>query len=237
MKWNSRLVILISLVVMWVKTESTNTDYDITPLAGCVGQSYTYNNLFDKKIYTYWSANKCTFEEQDNVWCVSFKTSRLVEVAGYKITLAHIIAYNSGSNPKSWILKAREKEDQSWEIIDERTDERISAVNNGIYIFNVNKPGNYQYFAFVVTSLQGGPSSNILLGELWLLSSCPNDDIAPEIGCTGGEITNVCGEGQICNSGVCLYPPPTLVSVIFLIIGLFFALTLILVCFILWFID
>ena len=213
--------------------------------------------------------SSCTFEEgQENVWYVSFTTSRPVEVAGYKITLAHLVSYNPTTVPKSWILKAKEKEDQSWEIIDERTDETIAAVNNGNYTFNVNKPGNYQYFAFVVTSLQG-PTSNILLGELWLLSSCPNDDIAsnecicgangnvcnegqmcysgdciflsacpnddiaPKIGCICGANGNICKEGQKCNDVVCLYPPPTQVSVIFLIIGLFFALTLILVCFIL----
>ena len=270
MKWNSRLVILISLIMIYVKTESTNTDYDSTVLAGCSSSSsdFNYTKLVDKNIKTYWGANKCTFEGQDNVWYVSFTTSRLVEVAGYKITLAHIISYNPTTVPKSWILKAKEKEDQSWEIIDERTDETIAAVNNGNYTFYVNKPGNYQYFAFVVTSLQG-PSSNIILGELWLLSSCPNDDIAsnecicgangnvcnegqmcysgdciflsacpnddiaPKIGCICGANGKICKEGQKCYDVVCLYPPPTQVSVIFLIIGLFFALTLILVCFIL----
>ncbi len=233
MKWNSILVILISLVVMCVKTESTNTDFDITPLAGCSGTSSNtnYTKLVDKDLKTYWNASRCIFEGQDNVWYFSFTTSRLVEVAGYKITLFSQAISNSANNPKSWILKAREKEDQSWETIDERTDERIEAVNNGNYTFNVNKTGNYQYFAFVVTSLQDS-SSNILLGELWLLSSCPNDDIASNE-CICGANGNVCNEGQKCNGVVCLYPPPTQVSVIFLIIGLFFALTLILVCFIL----
>ena len=83
------------------------------------------------------------------------------------------------------------------------------------YIFNVNKPGKYQYFAFVVTSLQEQDRNRISLGELWLLSSCPNDDIAPEIGCMCGSNGNICNEGQKCNVVVCLYPPPTPVSVIF----------------------
>ena len=70
-------------------------------------------------------------------------------------------------------------------------------------------------------------------GDCFFLSACPNDDIAPKIGCICGANGNICKEGQKCNDVVCLYPPPTQVSVIFLIIGLFFALTLILVCFIL----
>ena len=92
---------------------------------------------------------------------------------------------------------------------------------------NVKKPGKYQYFAFVVTSLQTGSKNGfITLGELSIIPSCPNDDIAPKMGCMCGENGNVCNEGQKCNVVVCLYPPPSPVSVIFLIIGLFFALTL-----------
>ena len=106
-------------------------------------------------------------------------------------------------------------------------------VNYGNYTFNVNKPGKYQYFAFVVKSLQYSSANVISLAELWILPPCPNDDIAPIMGCICGENGNVCNEGQKCNVVVCLYPPPTLVSVILLIIGLFFALTLVLVCFIL----
>ncbi len=58
------------------------------------------------------------------------------------------------------------------------------------------------------------------------LSPCPKYDIAPEIGCICGANRNVCNEGQICYVVDCSYPPPTPVSVLFLIIGLFFALTL-----------
>ena len=90
MKWNSRLVLLISLLIIYVKTQPINTDYDITPLGGCpgVGKQTNYTSLVDKNILTTWSALNCTFEGQDNVWYVSFTTSRLVEVAGYVISLA-----------------------------------------------------------------------------------------------------------------------------------------------------
>ena len=111
MKWNSRLVLLISLFVIYVKTESIDTDYNITALAGCSGlmSHLDYPNLVDKDIKTTWYARSCTFEGQDNVWYVSFTTSRLVEVVGYKITLAFSGNDLSQSNPKSWILKAKEK--------------------------------------------------------------------------------------------------------------------------------
>ena len=160
MKWNSRLVLLISLLIIHVKTESINTDFDITPLAACPTvnnqASYNYTNLFDKNIKTYWGANKCTFEGQDNVWYVSFTTSRLVEVAGYTITLATdgTVYQMKSCSPMSWILKAKEKEEQSWQNIDERNYTMTGEVNYENYTFNVNKPGKYQYFAFVITSLQ-----------------------------------------------------------------------------------
>ena len=159
---------------------------------------------------------------------------------------------------------------KNWEDIDERTYTMTGEVGFAMnYTFNVNKPGKYQYFAFVVKSLQA-ESSAISLAELWILPSCPNDDIAPTMGCICGANGNVCKEGQKCYSGdcfflsacpndeivpkmgcicgadgnvckegqkcnvvVCLYPPQSPVSVIVLIIGLFFALTLVLVCFIL----
>ena len=110
MIWNSRLVLLISLFIIYIKTESTS-DFDITPLAGCPGynneKNYNYTNLVDKNIRTKWFANKCTFEEgQEKVWYVSFTTSRPVEVAGYKLTLS-VSDYHE-NNPKSWILKAKE---------------------------------------------------------------------------------------------------------------------------------
>ena len=156
MKWNSRLVILISLIMIYVKTESTNTDYDSTVLAGCSSSSsdFNYTKLVDKNIKTYWGANKCTFEGQDNVWYVSFTTSRLVEVGGYKITLASDGGTRHNLHMKSWTLKAKESKNQKWEDIDERTYDMTGEVNYGNYTFNVNKPGKYQYFAFVITSLQ-----------------------------------------------------------------------------------
>ena len=67
-------------------------------------------------------------------------------------------------------------------------------------------------------------------------SPCPNYDIAPEIGCICGTNNIFCNEGQMCRDGDCLFPSQTQVSVIFLIIGLFFVLTLSIVCFMLFFI-
>ncbi len=152
MKWNSRLVLLVSLFIIYIKTESINTDFDITPLAGCPGydneQVYNYTNLVDKNINTDWLASSCTFEEgQENVWYVSFTTSRPVEVAGYKITLTSEGGSSDDheSHPKSWILKAKESKNQNWKDIDERTYLMTEEVNYGNYTFNVKKPGKYQY--------------------------------------------------------------------------------------------
>ena len=72
MKWNSRLVILISLIMIYVKTESTNTDYDSTVLAGCSSSisDFNYTKLVDKNIKTIWFAYFCNFEGQTRV-CMS----------------------------------------------------------------------------------------------------------------------------------------------------------------------
>ena len=66
-------------------------------------------------------------------------------------------------------------------------------------------------------------SSNQLCNGTLCLNSCPKYDIAPEIGCICGSNNYVCNEGQICKNGHCFYPPP---SILFLIIGLFFAFIL-----------
>ena len=64
------------------------------------------------------------------------------------------------------------------------------------------------------------------------LSPCTNNAVSDNP-CFCHENSNVCLQGQMCKDGDCLSPPPSPVSAIFLIIGLFFGLTLMFIFFLL----
>ena len=207
MIYNSRLVLLISLFIIFVKIESTNTPFTVEALSGCdtiFGAGY--DKLVDGNIETAWYTYKCDFEGE-SVYYVRFKTNRLVEVYGYKITLAYDGGVNNKNNPYKWVLKAKEKVSDTWTDIDSQTQYMSSVPNYGNFTYTVSKPGNYSYFAYVITDVQSQNANNaIKLGEFWLLEieSCPNEGVAPQIGCKCGLTTNICNVGQICKDDQCL---------------------------------
>ena len=208
MIYNSRLVLLISLFIIFVKIESTNTPFTVEALSGCEGgeTKYNYDKLVDGNIKTTWYTFKCDFEGQ-SVYYVEFKTNRLVEVYGYKITLASDGGEYEDYNPYKWVLKAKEKVSDTWTDIDSQTQYMSSVPNYGNFTYTVSKPGNYSYFAYVITDVQSQNAGNaIKLGEFWLLEieSCPNEGVAPQIGCKCGSTTNICNVGQICKDDQCL---------------------------------
>lgn len=203
MKCNYILVLLIFLFVIYIKTE---TEFTITAINGCVNNPFAdYNKLFDQNLQIMWYAHTCSFEGQNDIYYVYFKTDKLVEVTGYKIILADSAANYPGNVPKTWVFKAKKKEGDSWVEIDERVNWTDNIRGNGIYTFILNNPGEYQYFVYIVTSTQnkGNPVS---LAELWLLTPCTNDQTASEKGCTCG--TTVCNKGELCKNSACLSTCP-----------------------------
>ena len=208
MKCYSRLVLLISLLIIYAKTAESTISF--TALDGCVYDSATgYDKLVDGKISTTWFAPECSFEGQSEIFYVYFKASEVFHVTGYTITLAEDGARYYNNNPKNWVLKAKKNEKDGWLEIDSKNNINLATgiVNYGNYSYIVQTPGLYQYFVYIVTSTywKGDP---INLGELWLMTFCPNNTrIETEIGCTCNN--NICKKGQLCKGGNCLYDCPS----------------------------
>ena len=209
MKCYSRLVLLISLLIIYAKTAESTISF--TALDGCDGDvsSTGSDKLVDGKISTTWFGPQCSFEGQSEIYYVYFKASEVFHVTGYTITLAQDGGQYVNNNPKDWVLKAKENEKDGWLEIDSKNNIYLAwgIVNYGNYSYIVQTPGLYQYFVYIVTStFKKGEYIN--LGELWLMTFCPNNiRIETEIGCTCNN--NICKKGQLCKGGNCLYDCPS----------------------------
>ena len=211
MKCYSRLVLLISLLIIYAKTAESTISF--TALDGCVNRvnypATGYDKLVDGKISTTWFAPQCSFEGQSEIYYVYFKASEVFHVTGYTITLAEDGGQYVNNNPKDWVLKAKENEKDGWLEIDSKNNINLAwgVVNYGNYSYIVQTPGLYQYFVYIVTSTYK-KGDYINLGELWLMTFCPNNiRIETEIGCTCNN--NICKKGQLCKGGNCLYDCPS----------------------------
>ena len=230
MKCYSRLVLLISLFIIFEKTESV---IELEYISGCyANDNYHPKKLIDQDINQRWMSNTCIFGNLENIYYVYFKTKTISQVTGYKITLSERAVAYAGSNPKSWVLKAKQSETDEFKDIHNSVVPKDSCKTNyHNYSYLFESPVTYQFFALVVLSVQdvGGPVS---IAELWLfasctneieayggctcdkevceygqlckngkcLSSCPNDKTAPDIGCMCGSVQNICSSGTFCNS-------------------------------------
>ena len=198
MKCYSRLVLLISLFLIFEKTESA---IELENFDGCSNKlNHGLEKIFDRNLNTDWITGPCYFENQ-NVFYASFKTKSEVQVTGYKITLAHDANDFKSYNPKSWVLKAKQTETAQYQDIHSTTvtiDSCKTNYHNYSYVFENSI--TYQYFALVISSTQG--ADEVSLGELWLLASCTNGQIETYCGCTCNR--EVCEYGQLCRKGKCL---------------------------------
>ena len=209
MKCYSRLVLLISLLIIYAKTAESTISF--TALDGCDGDDSTTGSdkLVDGKISTTWFGPQCSFEGQSEIYYVYFKASEVFHVTGYTITLAEDGGLYGNNNPKNWVLKAKKNEKDGWLEIDSKNNIYLAwgIVNYGNYSYIVQTPGLYQYFVYIVTSTYK-KGEYINLGELWLMTFCPNNiRIETEIGCTCNN--NICKKGQLCKGGNCLYDCPS----------------------------
>ena len=156
------LVALLSSMTTWAQdpqifagftatdgTENTSTE---TPnpegYAKLVDGKYTSGN------YTKWGTSIMSTppgESGDYYW-VDFHSDSPIVVASYILTTGNDNASYKGRNPKSWILKAKLNENDSWKTIATVTnDETMGDVNFTNYEFALDRPGTYQYFRFMVS--------------------------------------------------------------------------------------
>ena len=89
------------------------------------------------------------------IWYCEFHTASAVLVDGYQLTTAHD-AYWNNRNPKDWVLKAKVNSGDTWTTIATvSNDATLEDESLKSYDFNVDVPGEYQYFRFEVSATRG----------------------------------------------------------------------------------
>ncbi len=128
------------------------------------------SNLVDgKKIpsdHSKWCTS--TGDKVDGIWYCEFHTESAVQVNGYTITTGDDNLLNKNRNPKDWVLKAKADAGDSWTTIATVTND--ATLKDEIYEpfdFNVDVPGEYQYFRFEVSATRGADLMQIEELELF----------------------------------------------------------------------
>ena len=108
--------------------------------------------------WTKWgTTEKGTPQDEDGqYYWVEFYSEAPINVASYILTTGNDNASYNGRNPKSWVLKAKLNEDDPWTAIATVTnDETMEDQNFTSYEFDLDAPGTYQYFRFMISELRG----------------------------------------------------------------------------------
>jgi len=175
MKLNLKLFLLISLVLLFVRTENDNsyqliepTTYTIDSTSGKLDGDEGTEKLFDGSSTTKYYASSADVKSIDGYsgFYVVFHTPNQVQVAAYKLITGTDSGEYSGRNPKSWIFQAKKSESDDWNIIDTKSNYNMPAANCEEVLFELNQIGVYKYFRIIFTETGDGAFQ---LSELNLL--------------------------------------------------------------------
>lgn len=127
-------------------------------------------NLVDNDKNTnsgYWLCNQAGDKsappgESGEYWWADFESTAPIEVQLYGLTASYI----KGGNPKSWTIKAREKETDEWKVIETVTNESFPNQDSPTEWFVLDTPGTYQYFRLLIS--ESTNDSRLLLREIEL---------------------------------------------------------------------
>jgi len=112
-----------------------------------------YGNLVDNNLSNKWCQNK-----PDGGWYIEFHTASAIQVDGYMLRTGGDTG-NYGQwtrNPQDWVLKGKKNSGDSWTIIDSKSDNHDMPYANHTNVdFDVDVPGEYQYFRLEISNNQG----------------------------------------------------------------------------------
>ena len=144
-----------------------NGYYTVTAGSGGFNTSEEHNSLVDNKLDTKWCQNK-----PDGGWYIEFHTSSAIQVDGYMLRTGD----DTGSwgqwtrNPQDWVLKGKKNSGDSWTIIDSKSDNHdMPTTSNAEKDFDVDVPGEYQYFRLEISNNRGNGGA-MQLSEMRLFS-------------------------------------------------------------------
>ena len=140
-----------------------------------------HGNLVDNNLDNKWCQNK-----PDGGWYIEFHTASPIQVDGYMLrTGGDTGQYGQWTrNPQDWVLKGKKNSGDSWTIIDSKSDNHdMPNTSNTAKDFDVDVPGEYQYFRLEISNNQGNGGA-MQLSEMQLFKYD-----SYEMGTSYGDIT------------------------------------------------
>ena len=155
------LLALLASVGAWAQYGQIYSGFTATNGTGGTGDE-GYDKLVDGKFvmgnFTKWGtlAKGTPTDETGSYYWVDFNSDQPIQVSKYILTTGNDNATYSGRNPKSWVLKGKLNENDTWTTIATVTnDETLEDQNFTDYEFSLDKVGTYKYFRFMVSALRG----------------------------------------------------------------------------------
>ena len=144
-----------------------NSYYTVTAGSGGFNTSEEHNSLVDNKLDTKWCQNK-----PDGGWYIEFNTASPIQVDGYMLRTGD----DTGSwgqwtrNPQDWVLKGKKDSGDGWTDIDTKSGySDMPTTSNTAKDFDVDVPGEYQYFRLEISNNRGN-GGTMQLSEMQLFS-------------------------------------------------------------------
>ena len=126
-----------------------------------------HGNLVDNNLSTKWCQDK-----PGGGWYIEFHTASAIQVDGYMLRTGD----DTGRwgqwtrNPQDWVLKGKKNSGDSWAIIDSKSDNHdMPNADNTEKDFDVDVPGEYQYFRLEISNNRGNGGA-MQLSEMRLFS-------------------------------------------------------------------
>ena len=124
-----------------------------------------YGNLVDNNLDNKWCQGK-----PDGGWYIEFHTASAIKVDGYMLRTGNDTYGQWTRNPQDWVLKGKKNSGDSWTIIDTKSgNQDMPNANYKNVDFDVDIPGEYQYFRLEISNNRGN-GGTMQLSEMQLFS-------------------------------------------------------------------
>ena len=138
-----------------------------------------HGNLVDNNLDNKWCQDK-----PDGGWYIEFHTASAIQVGGYMLRTGNDTYGQWTRNPQDWVLKGKKNSGDSWTIIDSKSDNQdMPNANYTAKDFDVDVPGEYQYFRLEISNNRGN-GGTMQLSEMRLFKYDSYD-----MGTSYGDIT------------------------------------------------
>ena len=140
-----------------------------------------HENLVDNNLENKWCQDK-----PSGGWYIEFHTASPIKVDGYMLRTGGDTGSwdNWKRNPQDWVLKGKKNSGDGWTDIDTKSDNHdMPNTSNTAKDFDVDVPGEYQYFRLEISNNQGNGGA-MQLSEMRLFKYA-----SYEMGTSYGDIT------------------------------------------------